>query len=1220
MNIDGEEIRFLRFSGSEFRNEGSYIGGRLDLRWSDDWGGADTDLDLFALATGTDIIALQSIDIQSGGPGHNPYEWIGSLATFDILIAHRGGPEPDWIQLVGWGPTRLTLNSTGAGSIINPAESANPAMLAVGAAPWYNVNVLSGFSSRGPTPDGRIKPDVVAANCGPTSTGGEGFCGTSQSSPHVAGMVALARQRYPDYTPVQVASYLKENAEQRTSPDPNNNWGHGFFILPPIAQVQPPRPTLPGAPSIPSLAPGASSLTVSWQAPIQTGGATVTAYDLRHIRSDASSKADGNWTLVSRVWTGAGALSHTLNSLTGGVRYDVQVRAVNSAGDGPWSTTRTGTPIAAANAPGAPRNLIATGNGPARIDLSWSTPLNDGGAAVTGYRIEFSTDRIAWSGLLSNSGSTISAYSHSGLTAGSTRYYRVSAMNSAGTGPPSNIAEANSEAALAPDLAVDRPTVSASAPSAGERFSLNATVRNQGNGSSGFTTLRYYQSTDSAITSIDTAVGTDSVSRLDSSESGDESISLTAASTPGTYYYGACVDAVTDESDTTNNCSSAVTATVGAPPARGSDSPRGIWSDGTTMWVADSGDDKLYAYDGLGIETRVPAKDFDTLNAAGNSNPGGIWSDGTTMWVADSGDDKLYAYDMATKARAPGSDFDTLNAAGNRNPRGIWSDGTTMWVADSDDDKLYAYDMATKARAPGRDFDTLNAAGNRGPQGIWSDGTTMWVADDWVYRRNLHLRPDIEIHHHRVFAYAMASKVQEARALQSETLGAAGNRSPWGIWSDGGTIWVADHSDGKVYAYAVPSTNLPPTYNPTNQRYTRQGSTIVVSWDEVADADYYKVYYDDFFGSSCRIGSLGDPIFCEELAGNVNGTSYSHANPAKATDYYYWVTVCNEFGCTTVDSANPATFADSAPEVTTPAAPSTLTATVNGPTQIDLSWRAPSGSGDAAITGYRIEVSTDASNWSDLVANTRSSATSYPHVGLTASSTRHYRVSAINSAGTGPASNVANATTGSAATPDLVVDTSTVSNSAPDAGARITLSARVRNQGNGDAGVTTLRYYQSTDSTITTNDTEFDTDSVSPLDASESGDESVRPTAPSNPGTYYYGACVDSVTGESDTANNCSSAVTVTVGAAPAPDLVVDTPTVSESAPAAGERFTLHATVRNQGNGDAGFSRLRYYQSTDTSITAGDTEVGTDLVSRLDASESGDESVSLTAPSTPGSY
>ena len=146
------------------------------------------------------------------------------------------------------------------------------------------------------------------------------------------------------------------------------------------------------------------------------------------------------------------------------------------------------------------------------------------------------------------------------------------------------------------------------------------------------------------------------------------------------------------------------------------------------------------------------------------------------------------------------------------------------------------------------------------------------------------------------------------------------------------------------------------------------------------------------------------------------------------------------------------------------------------------------------------------------------------------------------------------------------------------------------------------------------------TDSVFWLDPSESGDESVSLDAPSTPGTYYYGACVDALSDESDTTNNCSPAVTVTVGAAPAPDLVVDTPTVSESAPAAGARFTLSATVRNQGAARSNSTTLRYYQSTDSTITTGDTEVGTDSVSRLDASESGDESISLDAPSIAGTY
>ena len=140
-----------------------------------------------------------------------------------------------------------------------------------------------------------------------------------------------------------------------------------------------------------------------------------------------------------------------------------------------------------------------------------------------------------------------------------------------------------------------------------------------------------------------------------------------------------------------------------------------------------------------------------------------------------------------------------------------------------------------------------------------------------------------------------------------------------------------------------------------------------------------------------------------------------------------------------------------------------------------------------------------------------------------------------------------------------------MSESAPAVGESFTLNATVRNQGNGSSVFTTVRYYQSADSTISIRDTEVGMDSVPRLDATESSDESISLTAPAAAGTYYYGACVEAVSDESDTANNCSAAVTLTVGVAPAPDLVVDTPTVSESAPAVGGRFTLNATVRNQG-------------------------------------------------------
>ncbi len=101
---------------------------------------------------------------------------------------------------------------------------------------------------------------------------------------------------------------------------------------------------------------------------------------------------------------------------------------------------------------------------------------------------------------------------------------------------------------------------------------------------------------------------------------------------------------------------------------------------------------------------------------------------------------------------------------------------------------------------------------------------------------------------------------------------------------------------------------------------------------------------------------------------------------------------------------------------TAPGAPTGLTATASGTTTINLSWTAPVDNGGSAITGYKIEVSTDSeTTWNDLVADTASTATAYDHTGLTASTTRHYRVSAINSIGASTPSDVANATTGTAA-------------------------------------------------------------------------------------------------------------------------------------------------------------------------------------------------------------
>ena len=112
---------------------------------------------------------------------------------------------------------------------------------------------------------------------------------------------------------------------------------------------------------------------------------------------------------------------------------------------------------------------------------------------------------------------------------------------------------------------VGAPTVSDSSPATGATFTLSATVRNAGDGESAATMLRFYRSTDATITTDDTAEGTAAVEGLDLSESTSASRQLTAPAAPGTYYYGACVDAEADESDITNNCSAAVPVTVPEP-------------------------------------------------------------------------------------------------------------------------------------------------------------------------------------------------------------------------------------------------------------------------------------------------------------------------------------------------------------------------------------------------------------------------------------------------------------------------------------------------------------------------------------------------------------------------------------------------------------------------------------------------------------------------------
>ncbi len=219
------------------------------MRWEDNWGGADCDLDLHLVRSipgpDNDVLIFSADTVQDGGADDDPFEVLGARAT---RISHEGtyylvitkedcNDEPAWVQLTTWMADDLQHYSAGH-HITNPAEGRNPGMLAVAATHWWDTEYIADYSSRGPALDGRIKPDITGVACARNATLGRRpgsacwFGGTSQASPHVAGLAALVKQRFPNYTPEQVANYLQQNATERGTAGKDSVWGHGFAILP----------------------------------------------------------------------------------------------------------------------------------------------------------------------------------------------------------------------------------------------------------------------------------------------------------------------------------------------------------------------------------------------------------------------------------------------------------------------------------------------------------------------------------------------------------------------------------------------------------------------------------------------------------------------------------------------------------------------------------------------------------------------------------------------------------------------------------------------------------------------------------------------------------------------------------------------------------------------------------------------------------------------------
>ena len=625
--------------------------------------------------------------------------------------------------------------------------------------------------------------------------------------------------------------------------------------------------------------------------------------------------------------------------------------------------------------------------------------------------------------------------------------------------------------------------------------------------------------------------------------------------------------------------------------------PQGIWSDGATMWVVNDFYDTIYSYD-MTTKRRNENESISLCRTTLNcdiSKPRGIWSDRVNMWVvAQVRAGSITPYRILRYSRISGN-LERISRldAGNTDPTGIWSDGQTLWVADAMDTKFYAYDLSTNLNALERNAsrDLSLAIENRDPTGIWSDGVTMWVADT---------------NDDRIYAYILSTgERDESREIDLlRVFNVADNGSPTGIWSNGDTMWVADFSDDKIFAYSLPEgSQMPDTQQPTftldvktSDRSVEVGESFILTVEMHLtkgegehggiSVSFPQLIYDggDEQSHSSLIADVEWVPAQSDQREGVSGVTFYQPGEGRIHRASDNKRIRARRLLVESDESWPQVSERVMTLRITPKQAGEFSMLVRGwicAREYTNCAREPESSSFEDQQGWPVEVLT---------------ATVTPAVSQTA--------------------------------PDLVIDSNGVSQRELQPGERFTMRFDVLNQG--DAASTTnasVRYFRSADSAIPRNDTELTVEdritAVGPLDPSRSHSASISLTAVLS-GSYYYGACVGTVPGESNTQNNCASVLRVSVSE---PDLVVVSPSVSEDEVDAGEVFEFSATVENVGGRrtpDDTF--LYYYRSSNSTITTKDLRVvgrageDYDTVPELDPDDDSEESVDLTAPNDADTY
>lgn len=302
---EGNDIAYSLPAGSSIR---------LFLTWNR-WPVTDQDYDFYLVraATGTIVAWGENRQLVTQTPSESLYYEVppGRSGTYYVMINKHSATGDATFQLYSYPyPFQYQVAAGSLGG--QPADS--PYAMTVGAVP-FGGTTIEYFSSRGPTIDGRTKPDIVAPDGVSTQTYlnlGSPFYGTSAAAPHAAGAATLIKGSDSAYTPAQIQAMLESRATDLGSAGKDNTYGSGKLNMGAIPPDNTP-PLVTGIQPSGTISDSAGSVIVDYM-DTSSGIDTATA----QVQLDGIAMLGCNAT-QSQVSCPFSGLTAGLHSITGSV-------------------------------------------------------------------------------------------------------------------------------------------------------------------------------------------------------------------------------------------------------------------------------------------------------------------------------------------------------------------------------------------------------------------------------------------------------------------------------------------------------------------------------------------------------------------------------------------------------------------------------------------------------------------------------------------------------------------------------------------------------------------------------------------------------------------------------------------------------------------------------------------------------------------------------------